>query len=134
MSTAKLMDEGEIRFGQILFESQPVDGNYYLGLYTAPTTEPEETLTMAGITEVTGGAYARKALVRGSWTRTNNVWEYAEQTFLAAGADYGMVYGWFITTVVSGASGKLMALEHFNAPYNIVDGKGIKITPKITIT
>lgn len=132
MSVAKWMDEGETRVLQILLGSQPVDGAYYLGLYKN-SAEPAESATLSDLTEVSGYGYTRKTLTRGSWTISGDQATFAEQTFLAQGGDWGNIYGYFICTALTGTSGKLMAIEHFDAPYNIVDGKGIKIVPKITI-
>jgi len=133
MSVAKWMDEGETRVLQILFGSLAVDGAYYLGLYKN-SAEPDENITVADLTEISGYGYARKSLARGSWTISGNQATYAEQTFLAQGGDWGNIYGYFITTTLTGTGGKLVAIEHFGTPFNIVDGKGIKIIPQITIS
>ena len=128
---AKWVDEGENRVVDILFGTQAVDANTYLGLYTN-TTEPAETANLAAITEPSGGAYGRKTLARGSWTISGDYAQYAQQTFTATGGAWGNVYGYFIATSVD-ATGKLLCVEHFtNGPYNVQDGGSVKITPKIT--
>lgn len=128
---SKLCDEGEYRIADILFGSQAVDGTLYLGIYK-DITEPGEDATIVSLTEVSGNGYARKTLTRGSWVITGDYAEYAEQTFLASGGDWGNTYGYFIATS-SDDSGKLMAIEHFDAVKEINDSKGLKITPKMTI-
>ena len=81
---AKLVDEGENRFLNILLGSTAVDANLYMGLYTNGS-EPAETATLGDITEVTGTGYARKTLARGSWSIVADLASFAEQTFGAAG-------------------------------------------------
>lgn len=131
---SKFCDEGEHRVADILFGSTAVDATLYIGLYTAPTTEPAETAVLSDLTEPSGGAYARIALTRGSWTVTASAAAYAQQTFSASGGAWGSVYGYFITTVSSGTSGKLLAVEQFSdGPYSIGDGDNIKISPSVTV-
>lgn len=131
---AKWTDEGEARVAGILFNATAVDTTLYLGLYTAPTTEPPETAVMTDLTEPSGGAYARIALTRGTWTITGSAASYAQQTFAASGGSWGSVYGYFITTTLSGTSGKLMGVEQFSdGPYSIGDGDSVRITATITV-
>lgn len=132
MSAKLWMDEGENHILNILLGATPVDGTWYVGLYKN-ATQPPESYTLADLVEVSGFGYARKPLTRGSWSITDNIATYAEQTFLASGGDWGDVWGYFITNVISGTTGKLIALEHQDAALNITDGKGIKVVPKITI-
>lgn len=127
----KLVDEGEIRFLEILLGSRNPDGALYLGLYKTPITEPDETAVLTDLTEPSGYGYSRKTLTRGQWTLNDNVATYALQTFLASGGDWGDVYGYFIATSMDN-SGKLIALEHFASALQVLDGKGIKISPQIT--
>lgn len=128
---AKWMDEGETRLLQILFGAQPVDGVLYLGLYKN-TSEPAEDDILADMVEPSGYGYARKVLTRGTWVITGDYATYPELTFLANGGDWGDVYGYFITTTLTGTGGKLLAIEHLATPFTILDGKGLKIVPKIT--
>lgn len=127
----KLVDEGEIRFLEILLGSRNPDGALYLGLYKTPTTEPDETVVLTDLTEPSGYGYSRKTLTRGHWVLNGNVAAYTLQTFLASGGDWGDVYGYFIATS-SDNSGKLIALEHFASALQVLDGKGIKINPQVT--
>ncbi len=128
---SKLVNEGEHRVADILFGSQAVDSAVYLGIYQ-DAVEPAETATIASLSEVSGSGYARKTLTRGTWVITDDYAEYAQQIFLASGGDWGDCYGYFIATS-SDDSGKLLAIEHFASAYGVDDGKGIKITPKVTI-
>ena len=43
----------------------------------------------------------------------------------------GDIYGYFITTTLTGTGGKIMGLEHLGSAFSVLDGKGIKVTPKI---
>lgn len=127
---AKLVDEGENRILNILFKATAVDDNLYLGLYTNET-EPAEAAALANITEPSENGYERKTLARGSWSITDDLASFAQQTFAATGA-WGNVYGYFIATSSDG-SGKLLFVEQFtNGPYNVQNnGDEIKVTPKV---
>ena len=128
----KWNDEGEHRVLNILFEATAVE-NYYLGIFTAPTSEPPETAVVADLTEPSGNGYARLLLTRGAdWVVTLDEAVCAQKTFTAAGGDWGNCYGYFINTALTGTGGKMMACELFSdGPYNIVDGGEVKVTAKI---
>lgn len=127
---AKLVDEGEARIANVLFGSQAVDTVYYMGLYKNGS-EPAETAVLTDLTEVSGSGYARKSLNRGSFSITDSVATYAEQTFTASGGDWGDVTGYFIANSADN-SGQLMWVESFSGgAYNITDGSSLKITPSI---
>jgi hypothetical protein len=104
----------------------------YLGLYT-DTTEPLISATLsAGLTELALAGYARIQLLDADWTITNGLAENVVKTFTAA-ADWGNVYGSFLTNVSVGV-GTLIAVKHFtNGPFNVLNGKTIDITPKYLI-
>lgn len=127
---AKLVNEGENRILNILLGATAVDSNLYLGLYTNET-EPAETDALVQITEPSGNGYERKTLARGSWSITDDLASFAQQTFAATGA-WGNVYGYFISTSSDG-SGKLLFVEQFtNGPYNVQNnGDEIKVTPSV---
>ncbi|MFZ5452430.1 MAG: hypothetical protein ACOZF2_11270 [Thermodesulfobacteriota bacterium] len=127
----KLMDEGEARFLEILLGTRNPDGALYLGLYKTPITEPDETTVLTDLVEPSGYGYSRKTLTRGQWVLNGSAAAYALQTFLASGGDWGEVAGYFIATS-SDHSGKLIALEHFASALQVLDGKGIKVSPQIT--
>lgn len=128
---SKLCDEGEHRIADILYGTQAVDGELYLGIYK-DAAEPGEDATIASLTEVSGNGYARKTLTRSLWTITGGEAEYAEQIFLAVGGDWGDCYGYFIASSTDD-SGDLIAIEQFSYAMPIEDTKGIKITPKLTV-
>lgn len=130
--SGKLNDEGEHRILNIIFEATSVE-NYYLGIYTAPASEPPETAVVADLTEPSGNGYARVVLTRGTdWTVTADEAVCVQKTFTASGGNWGNCYGYFINTDLTGTGGKMIACELFSdGPYNIVDGGSIKITAKI---
>jgi hypothetical protein len=132
MGTPIWCDEGENRVLNILLGDTPVDGAWYLGLYKN-SVEPGEDAKVSDLTEPSGFGYARKPLSRGlaNWTITADEATYPEQTLLAQGGDWGNIYGYFITTTLTGTGGKLMGLEHLGSAYSVLDGKGIKIIPKL---
>lgn len=128
---AKLVNEGENRFLNILLGSTAVDANLYMGLYTNGS-EPAETAALADISEVAGTGYARKTLARGSWSITADTASFAEQSFGPAGASWGNVTGYFIATS-SDNTGKLLFVESFSdGAYPIGTGSSIAITPSVT--
>ena len=133
--SGKWVDEGENHVANILFGAISPDTTLYLGLYTAPISEPAETAVIGDLTEPVGNGYARIALTRGSWVITDDLAEYAQQTFTASGGNWGDVYGYFICDSLTGISAvKLLAVEQFpTAPYTLNDGDFVKITPKITV-
>jgi len=133
MATAKWVDEGEHFVADVMFGSQDVPPVLYLGLYKVPTSAPAETVTLTDFTEPSGNGYVRKTLLRGSWSVVGAYAEYAIQTFLASGGDWGDIYGYFLATSLDN-SGKVLSIVHFDSPMSVVDGKGIKITPKITVS
>jgi len=131
---AKWVDEGENRVADILFGTQAVDANLYLGLYVN-SAEPGESDTLADIEvpDDSGTGYSMKTLARGSWGITDDYAQFAQQTFTASGGDWGNIYGYYIATSTDG-SGVLLCVETFSdGPYNVTDGDSIKITPKITV-
>ena len=130
---AKLVNEGENHFLEILLGTTNVDSNLYLGLYLN-STEPEETATLADITEPTGGGYTRIALARGSWTITNDVAIFAQQTFKPSGVNWGNTYGYFIANT-SDNSGVLIIVEDFtDGPYSVTNKDEVKVIPQITMS
>jgi len=129
----KWTDEGETDVLKVYFSGQQAHrGTLYLGLYTAPTSEPGETATLADLTEPSGNGYSRIAMNDSDWTVSGDLATHVEKSFVATGP-WGNVYGYFICTVSSGTSGLLLAVEHFsNGPYNIQNnGDRIKITAKV---
>ncbi|MDI6752779.1 MAG: hypothetical protein QME78_00105 [Thermodesulfobacteriota bacterium] len=132
MSTALLLAEGRNRILGILFGSTGVDSSLYVGLYRN-AARPADNAVLADLSEVSGPGYARRRLYRGSWTVDGSQATYAIQTFLASGGHWGYVTGFFLATTVNN-SGKLLAVEHFDNAFNIVDGKGLKVQPQMVLT
>ena len=130
----KWTDAGEALVGGVLFVSTAT-ANYFIGIYKN-VSEPGEADTMAAITEPSsaGTGYGRKVLTRGNWAMTGSVATFGQQTFTASAASWGTIGGYFICSLVSGATCALMAVEQFSdGPYTINDGDSVKITPSITI-
>lgn len=135
LAMAKLCDEGEAEIGDLALKKATQYDNLYLGIYTAPTTEPVEDATLTSLTEPSGGGYARIALAYGDWTKVGSVFTQLQKTFTASGAAWGNCYGYFICTVATGTAGKLWAVEQFSdGPYNVPDGGAVKVTPKMTFS
>ncbi len=105
----------------------------YMGLYT-DTVEPPigAALPATDITELALGGYARIQLLDADWTVVNDLVTNVLKTFTAS-ADWGNVYGSFLTDGSTGAS-QLIAVKHFsNGPFNVLNGKTIDVTPKFLI-
>lgn len=132
---AKWCDEGETNVGNIYLKNQAQNANLYLGLYTAPTTEPAETAALASLTEPSGFGYARIALAPAGWTESpQGTFAQTQKTFTASGGNWGNVYGYFIATSSDG-TGKLVGVEQFSdGPYNVVNGSIVKVTPALPIS
>lgn len=128
-----LPNEGETLVANLVFKNADVDRgtNLELGLFT--NASPTETITEATLTEPTGTGYARITLTDASWTVTNDVASYAEQTFTGgAGGWTGSIQGYFIAT--TGTTARIVAIEvDGNGPYTINENDTYKVTPNITI-
>ncbi|MFA5381965.1 MAG: hypothetical protein WC356_02280 [Candidatus Micrarchaeia archaeon] len=125
-------DEGGNRILNILFGAQAVDTTLYLGLHM-DAVPPLVSVALADLTEPTTGGYARIALTRGVWDINGSQADYAVQTFQASGADFGLIYGSFICTSLTGTTGILLSLDYLYSPIYVVNGKGIQIVPTITV-
>jgi hypothetical protein len=107
--------------------------SFYLGLYTAPSSEPAEDITLSGLTEPSGNGYARIQLLDADWTISADLATHTQKTFSCSGGAWGNVYGWFLCNAPSGTSGKVYAVGQFgDGPYNVPDGGAVKVTVKIT--
>jgi hypothetical protein len=129
--------EGRHLIAELLFSDDATDRttDMELGLFTN-AANVDLTLTAAGtnpIAEPTGGGYARKALVDGTWSVTLGVASYAALTFTAASTAYSApIRGYFICTV--GATKRLIAVEVDNSgPYTMAANDTYTITPSVTI-
>lgn len=92
---------------------------------------PSTDDTVSLYTEVSGNGYSAKSLTGSSWTVTDGVASYSQQTWTFTGA-VGAVYGYY---VVSATSGDLIFAERFSgAPYTVANnGDTIKVTLNITL-
>ena len=128
----KFCDAGENTALTLLLQSTeaPV---LYLGLYT-DAVEPAEDATLSDLTEPTTGSFSegqRISLAKLDWTVVTDTATNLQKTFTAL-VDVGNVYGYFLTDVASGVVGDLWAVETFaDAPYNVLTGGLVKITPRI---
>ena len=128
-------NEGETLIANVVHKRTHVDrdANLKLGLFT--NTGADETLTHAAVTEPSGTGYARITLTDASWSVTNDVASYAQQTFTGgAGGWSGTVKGYFINTLSSGGTKRLVYVEIDAAgPYTINQNDTYKVTPSITV-
>lgn len=128
-------NEGETVIANVIHKRTHVDrdADLELGLFT--NVAPGETITHATITEPTGTGYARITLTDASWSVTNDVASYAQQTFTGgAGGWTGSIQGYFICTKSAGGTKRLLYVEvDGNGPYTIAENDTYKITPNITI-
>ena len=128
-------NEGETLIAQVIHQRTHADrdADLELGLFT--NAAADETLTEATVSEPTGTGYARITLTDASWSITNDVASYAQQTFTGgAGGWTGSIYGYFIASKSSGGTQRLLYVEiDGNGPYTINENDTYKITPNITI-
>lgn len=132
---AKTCNEGEEFFLKQALKKDTQLDNLYLGLFTAPISEPAEDATLLSLTEPAAGGYARIALNYADWTISGTDPTQAAQpqkTFNCTDTPWGNVYGWFICTTPTGTAGKLLQVGLLDAgPYNVPAGGAVKATPKI---
>jgi len=131
---AKWCNEGETQVGNIYLKKD-TQVDLYLGLYKN-SSEPAEDATLANLTEHSGDGYARIALGAADWTEQaiKGVFENLQKTFTADGGDWKNICGYFITDVLTGTAGKLIAVEDFSdGPCTVNDGWSVKVTPRVTI-
>ncbi len=130
----KMCNEGKNAALGILFKGN-ARPSFYVGLYTAPNTEPLATAVLADLTEPSGNGYARQQLVDADWTVALQVATNLQKTLAASGGNWGNVYGCFITDCLTGTAGKFWAVEQFSdGPYNVLDGGAVKVTAVIQET
>lgn len=132
-------NEGQTVRGDLAWKNDGGDreANLELGLFT--NVAPGKTITLAAITEPTGGAYARIDLTDALWTEDDNAgdrrFSYPAQIFSPSGSDYvGDVQGYFIATKSAGGVPRLLAVEidSVNGPLTLRDGDTYEITPRNT--
>lgn len=133
----KWCNEGKLDVAEIYFQNEAQhEFGLYLGIYKAPTIEPAEDDGLIDITEASGYGYARIALDPLDWSASGTplVVSQPQQTFTPSGGSWGNVYGYFLTDVSSGTSGRLIAVEHFaGGPFEVDDGIPLRVTPRVTI-
>ena len=129
-------NEGETLIAQVIHQRihDDRDATLELGLFT--NAAADEDLTEATVTEPTGTGYARIVLTDATWDVTDDVASYAQQTFTGgAGGWTGSIYGYFVASVSSGGTQRLLYMEiDGNGPYTINENDTYKITPQITIS
>ena len=129
-------NEGETLIAQVIHQRihEDRDATLELGLFT--NAAADEDLTEDTVTEPTGTGYARIVLTDASWDVTADLASYAQQTFTGgAGGWTGSIYGYFIASVSSGGTQRLLYVEiDGNGPYTINENDTYKITPQITIS
>jgi hypothetical protein len=128
-------NEAETLIAQVIFQRTHVDRDATLEMGLFTNSGATETITEATLTEPTGTGYARKVLTDASWNVTAGTASYAQQTFTGgAGGWTGSVYGYFIASVSSGGTQRIVVIEiDSGGPYTIAEGATYKITPNITV-
>lgn len=110
------------------------DANLLLGLFT--NSGATATLSHSTVTEPTGTGYGRITLTDASWTGSAATRSYATQTFTAgAGGWTGSVYGYFIITIASGGTPRVVWAEiDPSGPYTFNAGDTYAITLNVTFS
>jgi len=128
-----LPNEGETLVANLVFKNADVDRGTDMELLLFTNASIDETITEATLTEPTGTGYARINLTDASWTVTNDVASYAEQTFTAGSGGWtGSIQGYAIVT--KGTTPRIVAIEvDPNGPYTLNENDTYKITPNITV-
>lgn len=130
-----LPNEGRTLVANLVFKDVDADrgSSLMIGLFTNTTTSVSTAWT--DITQPTGGDYAEKPLADISWTVTNDLASYVEQTFNVTTSNYNLpIYGYYIRT--TGNSPRLIALEvdpDPSAPWSLVVNDAYAITPNVTV-
>ena len=124
-------NEGETLVANIIYKRILTDrdvNGLEMGLFTNASVD--ETTVHSGLTEPTGGGYARITLTDSGWTVTNDTASYAQQTFTATGSAYvGTVKGYFIATIAAGGTKRLLHIEvDASGPYTMNTNDTYKIT------
>ena len=110
-----------------------VSNTLYAGLYRN-SVEPGEDATLAEIDEPPSEyGYSRITLDPSNWTIAGSRATHTVVEWTASGGSWGDVYGYFITDVGTGYSGKLIAVMHFPNPINVLDGITVRVRPKIEV-
>lgn len=128
-------NEGENLLANVIHKRTHVDRDANLELILFTNASVSETTALVDITQPTGTGYAAITLTDASWSVTNDVASYAQQTFTGgAGGWTGSIYGYAIRTISAGGTARLVLLEVDAAgPYTINENDTYKITPNDTV-
>ena len=115
--------------------SQSPQATYYIGLATDASLA--ENATLASLTEVSGTSYARQAAAMSgvtSETAGTADWHLVlPQVTFTAGGTWTGANTWFLATVVSGTSGKLIASGPLGATRTLLNGDTEKVTASLQL-
>jgi hypothetical protein len=132
-----LTAEGKHLIAELIHQRTHVDrdATLKLGLFTNASGLSAASV-LADITVPTGTGYTAATLTDASWVATLGVAAYPQVTFTGgAGGWTGAVYGYYIYTVASGGTARLLYYEIDPAgPYNIAESDTYKVTPSATIS
>jgi len=132
-----LTTAGKTLIGQVIFQRTHVDRDATLkiGLFTNASGLSAASV-LGDITIPAGTGYAAQTLTDASWNVTTGVASYAQLTFTGgAGGWTGSVHGYYVYTVSSGGTARLLFYEIDAAgPYTINENDTYKITPGVTIS
>jgi hypothetical protein len=129
-------DEGEQYLLQAaLSKEQTPPANFYLGLCNDTLVKTDALADI--LKEPSGNGYSRQAIPSSNvgWTVAKNGDYYratgTQETFLAAGGDWGSLNTWFLATSADG-TGKLIASGDIDPARTIADGDSLLVTPILT--
>ena len=128
--------QGSYDTANIYLKNAAHNSQLYLGLFTNDVSAlAVADLILTNLVEPVYSEYARQVLLPSSWVTVNQVSTYPDMEFMVESEPLGTIYGCFITNVLSGTSGYLIAVHTFTAPLTpTYYGDKIVITPRITIT
>lgn len=137
MAWSELHKEGLQHLLELMKGSQSPQASYYVGLCTDASLA--EDATLASITEVSGTGYARQAAAMSGATSEGagtNDWHLVlpQVTFTGGAGGWTGATGYFVATVDSGTSGKLIASGNLAATRTLQSGDTEKVTATILLT
>jgi hypothetical protein len=119
-----LVDQGEEYFLKVGIGAQAAAATTYLGLSQSNESTLGEAVALAGINEVTGTGYARKALTSGlsDWTasQVGGDWQMqSKQLTFTAGGTWATALSMFLATS-SDNSGKVLGTKDLGAARSLI--------------
>lgn len=111
----KICQEGFYSIFNVYFGTGTKVPTFYVGLYTN-ATEPVIGASLTSLSELSGTGYVRKAIE--SWSVINEVKAWANGstvTWSVGLSTWSNVNGYFLTNVLSGTSGSLLAVNQFES-------------------